>query len=333
MPAVYGTGVNGPGVHWDLTKPTILSSVYGTYISSWLYGATVEMTQAATTPPWSNDTWSFVPIDFTNMTGELNSLSPNNGSISGLHGLPYNVTIETQALRARLVCRQLDVVSNVSTWSSKWDFNNKTVDRESNRTLWNSTNKPQNLDFAYELHSEIINPQMKYNSVPMGPGTGYLTCCSNMTNGVPGDAAIGYWTDNSTFNPIKPTMVARWVVGQPLEGLYNDTTRDGKSSGTIQGQHWFWIEQPSLVAISCEPIIEQATASVTVDIGTGIVRNYTILDKPKNATGAWSDNYLSRNMSSDYSGSLGYGSVPQTMNITARYFAFSLTLHKYLPQF
>lgn len=46
--------------------------------------------------------------------------------------------------------------------------------------------------------------------------------------------------------------------------------------------------------IASSPIIEEADATVTVDVSSGMVRNYTIVGELRYATAAWTDNDVAR---------------------------------------
>jgi hypothetical protein len=210
--------------------------------------------------------------------------------------MPHNLTVQTTAVRARLVCSPTDYLSNSSLYLQEVDFNNA--------TMWNATNKPPNLSVGYQLRPGFLTG-------------GFPTCCSNITNGIPGQAAIGYWSDSTpNSESIYRSMTAKWAVGYPLDGLFSDLSPYGPAK-------WIWSDRPRLVAFHCEPVVEQATASVTVDASTGVVRSYIISEGPKNATGAWSDNYLSRNVSSTYTGPynkyIPSQQVPTLINTTTRY--------------
>ena len=101
------------------------------------------------------------------------------------------------------------------------------------------------------------------------------------------------------------SILAKWIVGKPLDTRYtpNNLSLDAYKPLFI------WSEQPRLAAINCTPIIEHATADVTVDIITGAVQDYSVRSAPQNATEAWSDPYLRRNVSIDYSD--GYIHLPR----------------------
>lgn len=50
-----------------------------------------------------------------------------------------------------------------------------------------------------------------------------------------------------------------------------------------------------MTALNCLPIFETAEASVTVDLATSAVQNYSLATKPVDATAAWSDHWLPHN--------------------------------------
>jgi hypothetical protein len=297
------------------SKNGILDRMYSDFITGWLYTATVEITQGSAVPPWTKNEWSFVPLDLSQNDLELNS-SKINGKVSVAAGRSTNITVQTLGLRGRLECELIDYIqSNSSTWLAKWDFHGTSVIQDtppSNRTRWNSTNAPPGLDTGYEILSTFEQPYRDPNLrvfVPIGGSSGYVICCANETNGILGEAAVGYWSDNSTFSPLirrendtfiqtrKNRMVAKWIVGKPIKKLFNARYT---ASGDRERPYWIWPEQPQILAVSCEPVLEQVNASVIVELGTGVVQNYTLIDRPIPARGAWTDYYFSHNKSSTY---------------------------------
>lgn len=313
------------------SKAGILDQMYSDFITGWLYTATVEITQGSQVPPWTKDEWSFVPFDFSHNDLQLNG-SKINGRVSVAKRQSVNVTVPTLGLRGRLECEPVDYIqSNSSTWLTKWDFRDTSVIQGTpagNRTRWNSTNTPPGLDTGYEILSVFEQPYRDPNLrlyVPIGGGAGYVVCCANETNGIPGESAVGYWSDNSTFSPLargendtfiqtrRNRMVGKWIVGKPLDKLYNARYTASQDS---ERPYWIWPEQPKILAVSCEPILEQVNASVIVELGTGVVQNYTFLDQPIPARGAWSDYYISHNKSSTYK-TVGQSGV-EYKNVTTR---------------
>lgn len=78
---VIGTKSFGSVTHTysDPTLPILLDTVYGNYLTSWLYGGLLETMEAATTPPWNMNMWSFAPVDFTLSSAAIPGLSGDKG--------------------------------------------------------------------------------------------------------------------------------------------------------------------------------------------------------------------------------------------------------------
>ncbi|KAI5245604.1 hypothetical protein E4T42_06735 [Aureobasidium subglaciale] len=112
-----------------------------------------------------------------------------------------------------------------------------------------------------------------------------IDCCANETSGRAGSAAFGYWS-----NANGPELTSTWIIGHPIEGLYTPLDY-ARCPGLLVRQ-----EPPEMAAISCEPRIEEAEASVTVEINTGIVSDYNIISTLRNASGAWAYPYTQENL-------------------------------------
>lgn len=86
-------------------------------------------------------------------------------------------------------------------------------------------------------------------------------------------------------------LFIKWIVGRPLNRLYFDANL---TSTDTRFAYWVWIEEPQMQGITCSSIIEEANATVTVDLSSVMVRNYIIVDEPRNAASAWTDNDVVR---------------------------------------
>lgn len=276
------------GPYFSQPQNIILPTVYTKAVQSWLYGAVVELSQSASTPPWTKDTWSFLPLDAVDLQSAVSSM--NGLGVRG-QGTSSNISLQTTALRARLECEPLDYPSNKSIWLEKLDFSSRG---------WNSTNRPPGLNYGYTLK---------------GPANSFananFTCCANETDGVAGDAAVGYWTNyDYTRRLYERHMSASWIVGRPLDRTFQPSSLDY----TL----WIWPEEPKIFATNCTPMIEQAEAQITAEAGTGVILTYDITTKPENVTLAWSDDYLEHNSSADFAGETYHYTISEE-NITVRY--------------
>jgi hypothetical protein len=287
----------------DSVRAAVLSDTYQSSLQSWLYGATVEISQSGSTPAWSKDTWSFVPLELKDIREAVSAFGMDTKSAPGYSP---NVTFETQGLRARLECYVLDYPKDTSLWLEEFDFTNRTIDPAMNQSMWNATNSPPGLNYGYALTG----------MADRGPRSGYYTCCANETEGTSGDTAIGYWNSQlwiedplgvqdptgafggvgGNYGGSEMSMTAKLIVGRTTETLYQPNTLDEFMDPPI----YVWIEQPELLMVNCTPVIEHANVSISAELETGVVHNYTILGPLQNATEAWTDKYLIHNTSVDY---------------------------------
>lgn len=136
---------------------------------------------------------------------------------------------------------------------------------------------------------------------------GRITCCASGANREPGLSSVGYWSANdyetSVTSPLH-NFTVKWIVGRPIPQQFYDIRNMS---------HFIWQEPPSIAAISCQPIMETVDASVTVDMISDIVLNFSISGDPTIAASAWSDNYETHN-TTDPAAELGEGHT----NVTVR---------------
>ncbi|KAI9796263.1 MAG: hypothetical protein M1833_006432 [Piccolia ochrophora] len=287
----------------------IRDKTFGDPFNSWMYGGAVQLALGGSQPSWSKDGWSFVPLDTSALSDAFKdaaSSAEDLRSASSDSSEPrsnVNVTMETPALRARITCSPFAGLDNQSNWLTTW--------YRTDRSKWNFTEKsspgaekfyelrPRGILLKQEVDGDDGNPLSikEGGEFPVNTITGFssnqdrITCCANETDGIPGRAAIGYWsaiqgeTTTATDANIYPNFTVKWLVGEPFERQWTKQEYRAKT-------HYLWKGPPKLTALNCLPIIESANAKVTVDVQSGAVREYLILDDPVNATEAWSDNLL-----------------------------------------
>jgi hypothetical protein len=249
------------------TRQLFTSGLYDVSLQNWLYGATVEITQSTATPAWSKNTWSFMPRNL--------SRSADLATLLSSSAQTRDITLKTTALKASLICHTQHYPSDPSLWANKIDFRNATLYNDFGEALWNVTNRPSGLIYGYVLKN-TTDATLSMESID---------CCANETSGRAGSAAVGYWS-----NANGPELTSTWIIGHPIEGLY--TPYDYARRPGL----FVWQEPPEMAAISCEPRIEEAEASVTVEINTGIVSDYNIISTLRNASGAWAYPYTQENL-------------------------------------
>jgi hypothetical protein len=275
------------GPYFSQPQNVILPTVYTKAVQSWLYGAVVEISQSASTPPWTKDNWSFLPLDLSDLQ---NVVSPLNELNTWFPGKTRNVSFQTTAVRASLQCVPLDYAQNKSAWIEKLDFHDPG---------WNASNRPHGLNHGYTL----IGPANVL-------GDANFTCCANETVGVPGDAAVGYWMNYDQSSKVYQNYLsATWIVGRPLNGTFQ--------ASNMSGPLWIWPEEPRMFATNCTPVIEQAEAYVTAEVETGTILVYNITTPLEKATVAWSDDFLEHRASVDYGGEAHHYVISEE-NVTVR---------------
>ena len=278
----------------DTYQTPVLTQVFENPFTSWLYGAVVQLAYNGSQPAWSLDGWSFAQVDLSSIesTSSLRDSNSNrshelgalNFTDSGANiGGNVNVTVPTPAIRGRIECSPHESLSNTSNWLQILDLQNA--------SYWNESANPKTLTPGYELLTQItLSPpnssQQLVTTTFADPAR--LVCCANETNSTPGQASIGYWSSNTYGRSGTPTgnFTVKWIVGEAIEQQFLDLQNMS---------HFIWQSHPSIAALNCQPIIETSNASVTVDLATGTVREYSLLDTPRNASNAWSDNYEAHN--------------------------------------
>ncbi|KAH0367722.1 hypothetical protein KCU65_g4437, partial [Aureobasidium melanogenum] len=264
------------------TRDLFIPDLYDTSLQNWLYSATIEITQSAVTPAWSKDVWGFVPRNFS-----------NDADVNGASG--RNTTLQTTALKASLICRPQTYPADPSLWLTKIDFQDSAKDNATGEPLWNKTNSPPGLAYGYILKN-LTDATLNMES---------LNCCANETSAGVGSAAIGYWS-----NANGPELTSTWIEGLPLAGYYtpyytdnNDLSLPSQASedpvsivGPLKPELFVWQETLKMAAISCEPLIEEAEAMLTVEMNTGVILDYQITSALHNASGAWTYPYTQENL-------------------------------------
>ncbi|KAI4943902.1 hypothetical protein J4E91_009049 [Alternaria rosae] len=245
---------------------------------NWLPGAAIQLSLNGTKPSWTQDDWSFIPLDLTS----ISQLDAKETAV-----FPNNVTITTSALRARLECEQVPEVANTSTWLIHTDEIQLDQYSPPPRDL-------EGLERYYTFNSTIFGGSPSNTSA--FATTAMLSCCSNGTKDDPDSAVAGYWSpvDVQDFPnadrqwPVP--FVTKWIVGKPITvpGIDKD-----------QGQMLLFKDVPDLQAARCMPIVETSDAKVVVDVETGKIQSHEIISSVGPAKSAWSEVFVRRALTHD----------------------------------
>ncbi|KAL1645546.1 hypothetical protein SLS58_003857 [Diplodia intermedia] len=275
-------------------------------------------------PAWSLDGWSFVPIDMDGILDSDTVRGRDELAGKGLFPMATNVTVSTPGIRGRIECTPYDNLDNFTAWLTEWDLTNSTV--------WNVSSNPKDADTGYELRNGQTSSLFANNFFD----TSFLgnpsrpTCCANdsASGSAQAPAAIGYWSpfDAKDFpfpSSIWPrNFTTKWIYGNLRDGYNMSTKYRGPGSVTDSPTHMLYTERPSIQALHCAPIIESATAEVTVDQSNGKVQSFTILDEPTAIDAPWTDGLLRHEAAAANRTSDG---DPVSYNVTASYGVLFLT--------
>jgi hypothetical protein len=271
----------------------ILNNLYTNLSTNWMYTATIQITLNGSQPPWSRDGWSFVPIELSSLKNFSSVQNTGAGAHQGYLASPSpetNISLTTPAIRGRIECSPYETLNNLSSWLT-------TVD-PTNSSIWNLTASPTGVSEGYELGSPPPWMTFESSKTPILNNPSFLTCCGNETDQSARGVAVGYWSPNYKLNASWPFEYFPFVGQQWPRNFTTKFIRGQAVTGFISKldftSHMIFTEVPSVQALNCMPIIETATANVTVDQATGLVKSFVILDKPTPASQAWADPFVLR---------------------------------------
>ena len=200
-----------------------------------------------------------------------------------------SITIDTPSLRGRLECKPIDM-SKVSSWVTALDFTNKDA--------WNDSRIPADLQIGYELKIGLSASKTNQDGTKTywGDESPYfsffaankkLQCCDSGNSDVYNETSIGYWSPAADAE--HSSVVVKWINGHTFGEQFIDSSNQA---------HLVWKEVPKVTALKCDPIYETATARIQVNVQSGMVQHYDIVDAPLPDPNAWSHMYQSLNVSS-----------------------------------
>ncbi|KAH7062854.1 hypothetical protein BKA63DRAFT_497254 [Paraphoma chrysanthemicola] len=284
------SGVNLPGQLTPAANPAMemIDQLYTDISKNWLYGAGTQQSFNGPQLPWTADGWSFLPIDLSNMSSVIATQSPASeiNSSSATSSTSVNATLNIPAIRARLECRPVSAMANISSWVTLVDLSNKTdsfVPGELDK--FNQTGKiemysmPMDIFEGSDAHTNLL-------STLKAPA-----CCQNGSVDNPQRAALGYWSPALPANdlaarfeypyedlgwPLK--VVPKWIVGKAVVLKLGPNTKS-----------LYFKDMPRLQAAQCDPIIETAEATISLDAKTGNVYSHRIMGSSIKTDVAWAD--------------------------------------------
>jgi len=199
-----------------------------------------------------------------------------------------SVTIDTSSLRGRLTCKPIDM-SKTASWVSALDFTNKDA--------WDDPRIPADLQVGYELKIGLsVNKTNRDGTYTYWddehPYFSFFAadekteCCGTENNELYKAASIGYWS--AAGDAKHSSVVVKWVSGNAFGAQFIDADNQA---------HLVWKEVPKVTALKCDPVYETANARVEVDVLSGMVQGYDIVESPLPDPNAWSHLYQDLNVS------------------------------------
>lgn len=288
IPFLYHETVDEFTDQAGVSRARFISKFYDNFATNWLNSATLQLTTNGSQPPWSSDGWSFTPIQLDQFENETLVQDADNLSFKPT----TKVSVTTPAIRGRIECTPYKDLGNTSAWLTQWD--------RSSTSWWNTSTYPHNIKTLYELglrddsyNSWGMNSHF-FDTTILADGTQPM-CCSNGTTWPPKGSALGHWSPPRAGNTWNFTT--KWIQGDLMTESMNGDFPLPESE-----KHRMYVSIPSAQALERSPIIERASASVTVDRVSGQVVDFTITEEPVNASEAWMDNFKAdyRFRSNDY---------------------------------
>lgn len=277
---------------------TILGDLFKSFRTSWMYGATIQLTLNGSEPAWSKDGWSFVPVDLSDVIG--------SDLLRDQELTAVNIQVQTPGVRARLECDQGIYVDDC------WMPGTTTI---TNSTRWEEVTDPSRFPVGYPLDTDIVFStdasasnsacNSAYNNTSILPQGRIPICCTQGSKDNPGTLSIGYWTpisiDSSAFN-------IKWMHG--LAQTF-DLAPNIASYTEPERPYLFWLEKPRLAMTNCTAVIETTNAHVNVSIASGKVYDYTH-DEPIVDTNAWAEPFIERQPYSNNTAYEVFGNITTT---------------------
>jgi hypothetical protein len=292
----------------------VLDRLYLDAPNNWLYGAGIQQSYNGSQLPWTAEGWSFLPVDLSSVSNDTTSQFSLNTNASDPGLFSANITMKTPAIRARLSCRAVDEIANISSWIESAPLTNE--DEEWPEDQWAQINTTAKVN-AYSLQKHIFMGSDSQTTMISRPKN--AVCCSNGTLDDPQRAIMGYWSPvyPSSSEPMSndfPYQRLSWPM--PITTKWLVGTAFNLTEGTSTRPELFFSEVPRFQAARCEPVIETAEATVTLDKDTGNIIAHTFEDAATAADVAWRDVFVQHQ--SDSNTRLNKTSS-QPMNITSSF--------------
>lgn len=123
----------------DPVAENALQRAYSFLQTNWRHSAAMQLIFNNNEPAWSQNGWSFVPVDLSDAVVLADSLLKKTASDARIEDrelfedADYNITVETSAIRGRLECSHIESLDDTRLWLTERDL--------TNTTIWNATDR------------------------------------------------------------------------------------------------------------------------------------------------------------------------------------------------
>ncbi|KAF1913324.1 hypothetical protein BDU57DRAFT_504408 [Ampelomyces quisqualis] len=291
----------------------VLDNLYLDAPTNWLYGAGIQDSYNGTELPWAAEGWSFLPVDLSGIFND-SSVRSSQGDAGDKAISSINITITTPAIRARLDCRAIEQVANISSWIERQVLDNDgDIYPDEEWAQINTTDMTK----TYQLLPQIF--EGTDSQTTMISRAYDAMCCGNGSRADPQRAVMGYWSpvypsDLTSEKPDFPYQNLTWPM--PITTKWLVGTAFNMSRGTTTAKYLYFTDVPRIQAARCTPIIETAEAEVKIHRDTGKVISYTIGSTVAAAEQAWKDVFVQHEYGSKTAMNV---SSPESMNISTSF--------------
>ncbi|KAJ5693135.1 hypothetical protein N7462_002558 [Penicillium macrosclerotiorum] len=268
----------------------ILADLYKNLSTHWMYTATIQLTLNGSEPAWSKDGWNFVPVKL-NPASRVALPNDLDESDEAAAGAPSNISFSTPALRGRIECspHPSEAFQNTSHWLTPRDL--------SNSTKWNTSTIPHGLTSGYQLGTSWIYKKNNPSVILPPHSVREHNHLSRLSGVWDPSVAVGYWSPNTnlstwTTREWHRNFTAKWFYGNAVTGIKSNQF---SALDPITDIDLLFPSPPSLTMLNCRPVIESASATVTVNPANGQIQSYAITKNPQERVDAFADNFLPHN--------------------------------------
>lgn len=265
-----------------------------TETGDWMYNALDQIVLGASPPDWSKDGWVFTPIDMDLLPAEekRKQEKPRDGqqSDASLLASTSNVTLDTTAMRARLQCERVAIQDD--TW-----FTDELASMIEERGSQIKNMSASTLNITGNLLPRTLFANTSFDTTVLS-GPYRVLCCANETEEA--NSAVAYWSLANEYKwwtrsgrqwtgnvPAGDDWPSHFVIKNIVGPAYTTAVKVYTNNMPSIYNPIQFKEVPSIQALDCKPVIEQAEARVMVARSSAQVLDFKLLEEPRPRSDVW----------------------------------------------